>query len=107
MKLLPSWGYYVPVVCATEDVVDLGLFFLQTHRRRKRENNIVQKGDHTMSNQHCPGFEANKTLSEVKVKCPDCAKEFDVFSDEMESKVKCPACGSRFDPKNCTVDSVG
>lgn len=52
--------------------------------------------------QHCPGFEANKTLAEVKVKCPDCGVEFEIFSDEIEKTAKCSACGSSFNPKECT-----
>ena len=52
-----------------------------------------------MSDQHCPGFESNKSLSEVKVTCPDCGTEVEVFSDEVEKTVKCPACGTSFDPK--------
>lgn len=56
-----------------------------------------------MTNQHCPGFEANKSLNEVKLKCPDCGKVFDVFSDEMEKTVKCPACSAKVDPKTCAA----
>ena len=51
-----------------------------------------------MSDQHCPGFESNKSLSEINLKCPDCGKEFEIFSDEADKKVKCPACGSLVDP---------
>ncbi len=54
-----------------------------------------------MSDQHCPGFESNKTLGEVKVKCPDCGVEFEVFSDEVEKTVKCTGCGAAVDPKAC------
>lgn len=54
-----------------------------------------------MSDQHCPGFENNKSLNEVKVKCPECGKEFDVFSDEMDKKVKCPGCSVQLDPQAC------
>lgn len=54
-----------------------------------------------MSDQHCPGFESNKTLNEVKVKCPKCGVEFEVFSDELDKKAKCSSCGEAFDPKNC------
>lgn len=57
-----------------------------------------------MSDQHCPGFENNKTLGEVKVKCPDCGVEFEVFSDETDKKVKCTACGVSMDPKACKCD---
>jgi len=56
-----------------------------------------------MTDQHCPGFESNKTLNEVKVKCPACAKEWEIFSDEVEKKTKCSACGAEVDPKTCAV----
>ncbi len=56
-----------------------------------------------MTNQHCPGFESNKTLNEVKLKCPDCGKEFDVFSDEIDKTIKCPACSAVVDPKTCAA----
>lgn len=56
-----------------------------------------------MANTHCPGFESNKSLSEVRVKCPDCGAEWDVFSDEIEKSVKCASCGSVVDPKACKV----
>lgn len=54
-----------------------------------------------MSDQHCPGFESNKSLNEVKVKCPKCGVTFEVFSDELDKKAKCTSCGESFDPKNC------
>lgn len=54
-----------------------------------------------MSDQHCPGFESNKTLNEIKVKCPKCGVEFEVFSDELEKKAKCASCGEAFDAKKC------
>jgi ribosomal protein S27E len=53
--------------------------------------------------QHCPGFESNKSLSEIKLKCPDCQHEFEIFSDEADKKVKCPACGSMVDPASARV----
>lgn len=56
-----------------------------------------------MTDQHCPGFESNKTLNEVKLKCSDCGKEFEIFSDEVEKTVKCPACGTKVDPKTSVV----
>lgn len=52
-----------------------------------------------MTDTHCPGFESNKTLNEVKVKCAVCEKEWEVFSDEVDKTVKCPACGNVVDPK--------
>ena len=57
-----------------------------------------------MSDQHCPGFESNKSLSEINLKCPDCGKEFEVFSDEVDKKAKCPECGSTVDPATCKVN---
>lgn len=56
-----------------------------------------------MTDQHCPGFESNKTLNEVKIKCPECGKEWEIFSDELSKNAKCSACGVTFDPKNCLV----
>jgi rubredoxin len=56
-----------------------------------------------MSNQHCPGFEANKSLSEVKIKCPACGKEWAIFSDELGKNAKCGDCGLVFDPKTALV----
>lgn len=56
-----------------------------------------------MSNQHCPGFESNKSLSEVSIKCPACGKEWAIFSDELEKNAKCAACGLVFDPKTAVV----
>ncbi len=52
-----------------------------------------------MTNEHCPGFESNKTLNEVKLKCPDCGAEVEVFSDELDKLIKCPKCGTKFEPK--------
>ena len=45
----------------------------------------------------------NKTLNEIKLKCPECGVEFEVFSDEMEKKAKCTACGAAVEPKECIV----
>ncbi|MEE4166646.1 MAG: hypothetical protein V2I35_11655 [Desulfocapsaceae bacterium] len=57
-----------------------------------------------MSDQHCPGFESNKALSAVKIKCPDCGKEMEIFSDEIDKKIKCPDCGALLDPRKCSVE---
>jgi len=56
-----------------------------------------------MTDQHCPGFESNKSLNEVKVKCPDCGKEMEIFSDEMDKKIKCKGCSTLYDPAACKV----
>lgn len=52
-----------------------------------------------MTDQHCPGFESNKSLTSVNVTCPKCGKEVEVFSDEMEKSITCPECKVSFDPK--------
>jgi len=54
-------------------------------------------------NQHCPGFEANKSLNEVKIRCPQCGKEWEIFSDEVEKNQTCSACNTAVDPKSCQV----
>ncbi|MGW8194431.1 MAG: hypothetical protein ACWGOX_09220 [Desulforhopalus sp.] len=56
-----------------------------------------------MTDTHCPGFESNKSLSEVKVNCGECGKEWEIFSDEVEKNVKCPVCGAVVDPKKRAV----
>jgi uncharacterized CHY-type Zn-finger protein len=56
-----------------------------------------------MTNQHCPGFESNKQLNAVKIVCPACKAEIELFSDEMEKSVKCPKCKVSIDPKTCQV----
>lgn len=56
-----------------------------------------------MSQQHCPGFEANKTLNAVKLKCPECGRLIEIFSDEMEKVVKCPECGTKITPKDAVA----
>ncbi len=54
-----------------------------------------------MTDQHCPGFESNKQLKEVKVVCPACKAGIELFADEMEKNAKCPQCKEMFDPKAC------
>jgi ribosomal protein S27E len=55
-----------------------------------------------MTDQHCPGFESNKSLNEVKIKCPECGKEWEIFSDEIDKIAKCAACGATVDPRSCS-----
>lgn len=57
-----------------------------------------------MSDQHCPGFESNKSLTELKIKCSECGKEWEIFSDEADKKVKCSSCGAVLDPQACKTD---
>ncbi len=57
-----------------------------------------------MAEQHCPGFESNKTLAEIKIKCPECGRESEIFSDEMDKKITCAGCKTQLDPAKCRVD---
>ena len=43
---------------------------------------------------HCPGFEKLKSLDAFTCKCPNCGKEMEVFSDELDRKHVCPECGN-------------
>ena len=44
---------------------------------------------------HCPGFEANKSLSSFKCKCPSCGAEKEIFSDEFDRPHTCRTVNSR------------
>jgi ribosomal protein S27E len=57
----------------------------------------------TEQQQHCPGFETNKSLSEVKVKCTDCGKIIEIFSDEVGKAMKCSGCGAEIDTQKCQM----
>ncbi len=57
----------------------------------------------TDEKQHCPGFEANKTLNEIQVKCPECGKIAEIFSDEVGKALKCAGCGAAIDTEQCQV----
>lgn len=37
----------------------------------------------------------------MKIKCSECGKEFEIFSDEADKKVKCPGCAVMLDPQAC------
>ena len=54
--------------------------------------------------QHCPGFESNKSLSEVMVKCPECGNQQEIFSDEVGKQVKCSSCQALFDSAACKAE---
>jgi len=56
-----------------------------------------------MTDTHCPGFESNKALSERVLKCPECGKEWGIFSDEVDKMAKCPSCAASVDPKTNSV----
>ena len=47
--------------------------------------------------EHCPGFQTNKYLKMVTCHCPQCEKEIEIFSDEVDKVHRCEGCGSRVD----------
>ena len=44
--------------------------------------------------EHCPGLESNKSLQSVEVKCPNCGKVNEIFSDELNKQHKCSSCST-------------
>jgi ribosomal protein S27E len=57
----------------------------------------------TMST-HCPGFNDLKSLKSFTCKCPDCGKEKEVFSDELNKPQKCSGCGKELDLSKCVSE---
>ena len=56
---------------------------------------------------HCPGLEANKSLSAFICKCPNCGREREIFSDEFDRPHKCKGCGEYIDFTKCTLEASG
>ncbi len=54
--------------------------------------------------QRCPGNELNKSLQTYKCKCPECGKENEFFSDELNKSHKCVGCGVTVEMTSCTPD---
>ncbi len=54
---------------------------------------------------HCPGFEANKSLSSFTCKCPNCGTEKEIFSDEFDRTHTCKNCKQPIDFSKCTIES--
>ena len=52
---------------------------------------------------HCPGFEQFKGLKSFTCKCPNCAKEVEIFSDEFDKKHTCRGCHQEIDFTKCTL----
>ena len=51
--------------------------------------------------QHCPGFEALRELESFLCSCPECGKEIEIFSDELNKKHICQKCGKQIDCAKC------
>lgn len=51
--------------------------------------------------QHCPGFEAFKTLAAFTCKCPQCGTEKEIFSDEFAREHTCRKCQQVIDFTKC------
>jgi len=54
--------------------------------------------------QHCPGFESNKSLSAIKVACPACKAEMEMFSDEIDKRLHAQMQG---DLRSKKLQSIG
>ena len=57
--------------------------------------------------QHCPGFEQFKKLESFSCKCPECARELEIFSDEFDKTHVCKGCGKEIDFTRCSLDASG
>ncbi len=55
--------------------------------------------------QHCPGYEQHKNLKSFECKCPNCGKEKEIFSDELDKKHFCKGCGQEIDMTQFTPES--
>ncbi len=56
--------------------------------------------------QHCPGFESYKNLKSFECKCPNCAREIEIFSDEFDKKHVCKGCGQEIDFTKCSIEGA-
>ena len=52
---------------------------------------------------HCPGFEQFKNLKSFLCKCPNCGKEIEIFSDELDRPHTCKSCQKEVDFTKCTL----
>jgi uncharacterized protein (DUF983 family) len=57
--------------------------------------------------QHCPGYEQFKNLSSFYCRCPNCSREYEVFSDEFNRKHTCRGCGKEIDFTRCELYASG
>jgi len=58
----------------------------------------------TTTQEHCPGFQAHKYLKVFKCSCPECDKEIEIFSDEIDKTHKCDGCGTAVDIAKCDLE---
>lgn len=54
---------------------------------------------------HCPGFQSLRSLTAFTCKCPECAKEIEIFSDEFNRPHTCSGCGKPIDFNRCSIES--
>jgi len=57
--------------------------------------------------QHCPGYEKFKHLSSFNCRCPNCGKEYEIFSDEFDKKRRCKDCNQEIDFTRCELYASG
>ena len=55
--------------------------------------------------QHCPGWEQFKNLKSFTCKCPECAEEVEIFSDEFDKTHLCKQCGKQIDFTQCAFEA--
>jgi len=56
--------------------------------------------------QHCPGFKNFETLKSFTCKCPNCAKEMEIFSDEFDQTHVCSGCNQKIDFTQCKLEGA-
>lgn len=54
---------------------------------------------------HCPGFQDFKQLRSFDIKCPNCGKEKEIFSDEFDRKHTCSGCSEEIDFTQITLET--
>jgi len=53
---------------------------------------------------HCPGYQELKNLKSFVCKCPECGKEKEIFSDEVNRSHTCSGCGKDIDFTKCSLE---
>jgi hypothetical protein len=55
---------------------------------------------------HCPGFEQFRNLKSFLCNCPNCGKEFEIFSDEFDKTHTCRSCRKEIEFGKCSLRSA-
>jgi hypothetical protein len=65
--------------------------------------NLIKKEGIMTTPQHCPGFEAFRSLKSFFFTCNFCGKEVEIFSDEFDKKHFCKECKHELDFTKCSL----